>query len=219
MSVYWNLKKKSNNKYIVIQHPLKIQQNNSLCGVKFCGGYGVVAEGSKEYHKLKKIPMFKKAKELPLAFLKKAGFRLRDIQLVFGHDIYYHYLEAVGLDTNMKPIAPISREIEQPFVDVRVAELIEQNKEELDTLADNAISIPETQEEVLQVMEEMNITDSLPELTTEDIIAVHEREGLCPHVKDDGTVCENKRSLSSPGGFCFGHIRYDEDRLGAKDKS
>lgn len=207
MSIYWNLKRKTDKNYIVIQHPLKIQRNVSLCGIKFCAGYGVVVENSKEYRDLKKIPMFKKVKELPLSFLKSAGFRLKDVQLVFGNDIYYHYLDAVGLGKDLKPIEPVVKEVEQPFVDVKVAELIEQSKEELDVLSDNPV-----------VAERLLEDERYPALTTDDIINVHKQDGLCIHVKSDGTVCENKKSIASPSGYCFGHVRHDPERLGSREE-
>lgn len=192
MSIYWGLKKeKTNRKYIIIKHPLRFMGNLSVEGVKFCAGCGVVEENSKAHRRIMSLPMFRKAKILSLDFLKKMGFKPRDIQMIFGYDIYRHYLDAIGLNPDLTPmVKEVSKETTQPFDDVKVQDLITENKEELDKLPDKA-------------------TKPIPE---EEILAYRKEEGLCLYKREDGSFCANKSVAYSKGGMCFGHIKYDPTR-------
>lgn len=80
--------------YIIIQHKIK-GVNYNINGVKFRGGYAVIEKDSKTHAMLKKIPLLKGAKELPLSFLKELPFVTRtvDIRTIFGVEVYEHFLK------------------------------------------------------------------------------------------------------------------------------
>lgn len=81
------------NEYVVIKHALR-DMNGNLAGVKFRGGYAVVAKGSKSYLQLKQLPLVKGQPEFPLLFLRELPFitRSADIKMVFGQDVYHQYV-------------------------------------------------------------------------------------------------------------------------------
>jgi hypothetical protein len=99
--------------YVVIRHPIPNFKNTNVFGIKFTGGFAVVKRNSKDYHKIKKIPVFKKAREFPLEFLKKAGFRGQDIQMVFGRTIFVHYMAALGFNPQGKPLPVEAEKVEK----------------------------------------------------------------------------------------------------------
>ena len=126
--------------------------------------------------------------------LKKAGFRPKEVQLIFGYDIFRHYLDAIGL--NYPDLTPKVKEPTQPFDEVKVEELITENKEELDALPDTK---PST-------------------LPLEEVLMSRKESGLCVYQKEDGEFCENKAFQYSKGGMCFGHIKYDPTRKTKTDE-
>ena len=199
MSIYWGLKKrKTDKKYIVIRHPLRFNGNINVNGIKFCAGCGVVEEGSKAHREILKLPMFKKAAILPLSFLKKVGFKPKDIQLIFGYDIYYHFIEAIGLNSNLIPKV-ISKEVDQQFDNVKVEDLV---KEDLND--------PSVIHELDLLTDEISTSEVTK--TSEQIVEEHKTLGLCSYINKDNIVCSNISLDSSPSGYCFGHIRFDNKR-------
>lgn len=87
---------KGNIDYVVIRHPLR-DIEGLIAGVKFRRGYCVVNKKSRYYTKLKQLPYLKNALEFDLPHLKTLPFimRDRDVEVVFGKDVYYHYKSAV----------------------------------------------------------------------------------------------------------------------------
>lgn len=79
--------------YIVIKHRLS-DIDGFIEGVKFRRGYGVVDKNSKAYIRLKKLPLIKDGLEFPIIHLKKLKFiiRNRDIETVYGKDVYIHFM-------------------------------------------------------------------------------------------------------------------------------
>lgn len=232
--MYWNTrrqkKEKSQLDYVLMKHPLPVTGNVHVMGVKFCGGYAVVAKDTKIYHAIKRIPIFKGAKEFPLSFMKQLGWRCKDVEMIFGHDVYCHYMESIGLTPQGKPIVVESEEKSEEtdkvvaFEKEEVADIKEEfsaelseEKEELDSELE--LSEPEEAEEEpeeehiadLEEPKEEEDLDELPELSPQEIAAAHKEQGLCSYISDD-KVCNNKASVSSPSGFCFGHIRFDPER-------
>ena len=92
---YWLTKGTSlDREYIVLKHLIP-GTNAVINGIKFRGGYCVVEKDSKAYHSLKKMPMLKGSKELPLLSLRTLPFitRSMDVFHVFGKDVYNKYME------------------------------------------------------------------------------------------------------------------------------
>lgn len=87
------------NEYVVIKHALR-DMNGNLAGVKFRGGYAVVAKGGKAYKQLKMLPLIKGQPEFPLIFLRKLPFitRTEDVKVVYGQDVYSKYLEQLHVE-------------------------------------------------------------------------------------------------------------------------
>jgi hypothetical protein len=96
MSLYWNTKSYGGKEYIVMQHPLR-DICTKMCGIKFHYGYGVVQKESKAYKMLKAMPFLRNAQEFPLTILKTLKFvtRSKDIEMVFGRDIYISFQRAM----------------------------------------------------------------------------------------------------------------------------
>jgi hypothetical protein len=217
MSIYWSLKKRMTDKeYVVVRHPLRFNGNLTVGGIKFCAGCGVVEKDSKAYRDLFKLPMFRKARTLPLDFLKKAGFKPKEVQLVYGPDIYYHYIKSIGLNQDLTPIT--TKEIEQPFDEVKVEELTEETSsepeqeepEEEKVVAMEPEEVEEIKEELAEELTEES--EDLPELSTDEIVEAHKLQGKCIHVLEDGTVCDKNSSRGSVSGYCFGHLKLDPKR-------
>ena len=205
--MYWSTKSfhgKTDKNYIVVKHPLRFFGNSFIAGLKFCNGYTVVEKDSKPHRDLKKNPMFKKSQEFGLSFLQKAGFRTRDIELIFGKDIYYHYLEAIGLDSFLKPLPGR----EQPKIET----MPESQAELVEPAVEQTEEVEATEQVAENAVCEQNANEmTIPQLSVEEISAAHKEIGLCSHVKPDNMVCENKSSKGSPSGYCFGHIRHDPE--------
>lgn len=83
-----------NKEYVVIKHRLG-DTNGFINGVKFRAGYGVVEKNTKTYFTLKKLPHVSGQPEYPLTHLLKLKFvtRTSDIKMVYGQDVYYHFLK------------------------------------------------------------------------------------------------------------------------------
>lgn len=95
----WNTKSSLNRvkEYVVLQHRLK-DMNGNIAGVKFRGGYCVVEKGSKAYISLRQLPLLKGQPEFPILHLRKLQFitRTMDVKMVYGNDIYYHYVRELN---------------------------------------------------------------------------------------------------------------------------
>lgn len=192
--MYFSTKKlreaRSGTKYVLLRHPLKVTGNVWIMGVKFCNGYGIVEKDSKVHKNIARSPIFKKHKSFGLEFLSKAGFRVKDVLVIWGKDIYYNYLDAVGLNADLTPkIGKITKE--ESNILKEVAEVIEDVVIETSDTEDSGVN----EEEV-------------PAMSLEDTIAAHKEIGLCIYLKADNTVCSNKvTKQSKTGNYCFGHIK------------
>jgi len=90
---YYNGKKNDNKEYIVIRHKIPGVDVN-LFGVRYRAGYGVVAKGSKEYHRLKNVPRAV-AQEFHISVLKTLNFITRDeeVNVIWGAAVYNYYMK------------------------------------------------------------------------------------------------------------------------------
>lgn len=100
--------------FVVLKHRLN-DMNGMLAGVKFRGGYGVVEKNTKIYFTLRQLPLLKGQPEFDLLHLRKLKFitRTQDVKLIFGQDVYYHYLKQLN-----------------PVLDVEVQVRVEKAEEE-----------------------------------------------------------------------------------------
>ncbi len=90
----WTTKSLSRaREYVVLKHKLS-DINENISGIKFRGGYCVVEKGSKQYLILKQLPLLRNQPEFPLIHLRKLKFitRTSDVNLVFGKDVFNHYM-------------------------------------------------------------------------------------------------------------------------------
>lgn len=90
----WTTKKLDRDReYVVVRHSLR-GINYNIKGVKFRDGYAVVEKDSKVYYELKKMKPCAVVQEYSLDFITKLPFitRSKDIQMVFGKDVYHHYV-------------------------------------------------------------------------------------------------------------------------------
>lgn len=204
--------------YVVVKHPLQTTGNAWIMGVKFCNGVAVVAKNSKEHNTLKRSLLFKKRREFGLDWLPKFGFRTKDVSLIFGKDVFYAYLDAVGLGPDLKPLHKSEAEQQEELIVAYEKEEVEQIKEELkEELEEESVELDEPENVASEdEQEKSNETESIeevqeePEMTLEETIQMHMNLNLCVHLKDDGSVCKNKVSKGSPSGnYCFGHIKKD----------
>jgi hypothetical protein len=114
MSV-WTTKAQGRAKeYVVLKHNIP-NANYIVGGIKFRGGYAVVEKGSKTHHNLLKIPVLKGAKEFPLTFLRKLPFisRTKDVDMVYGKDVFYRFIEAEEAEKLAQNTAQKVEEVEQ----------------------------------------------------------------------------------------------------------
>ena len=198
--MYWN-RRKTDNDYVVIKHPLRNSTNTYFQGLKFARGYAVVVKESKSYFLVKKAPFLRNHQEFELAHLKEV-FRLREIELIFGKDVYLHYLDAIGLGIDGKPI----EKTEDKTQEIEIPEEIETKVPEEEPQPVEVIAEPEPVPEV-EVEEKVVLDD----LTEEQKAAAFKNMGLCHYIKKNGEACGNKAIKSSPAGYCFGHVRFDPD--------
>lgn len=93
----WTTKKLAREReYVVVKHSLR-GINYNIKGVKYRDGFGVVEKDSKAYFELKKIKPAAITSEHSLDFLLKLNFinRSRDIELVYGKDVYHYYVNKI----------------------------------------------------------------------------------------------------------------------------
>lgn len=100
MSIYWSTKSIASNnqkEYVVVQHKLR-GFNGSFLGVRFREGYGVLLKDSKVFHNLKRNSMLKTQNTMPLLTLKNLKFVCspKQIEYIYGKDIYYHYVQQLN---------------------------------------------------------------------------------------------------------------------------
>lgn len=197
----WN-RKVTNNEYIVIKHPLRDSSNTYFNGIKFTRGYAVVVKNSKSHQFVKTAPFLKNRKEFDLAYLKNI-FRLKEVELIYGKDVYWHYLKSIGLDKNSTT----------PTVETKTSTELEKNTSleathSEEVVQPDAVDIEDSVEE--QALEN---TEILEDLTVEQQSKAHKTLGLCSYIrKKDNKVCTHKALKSSPAGYCFAHIRFDPDK-------
>lgn len=93
------------NEYVVIKHALR-DMNGNLVGVKFRGGYAVVAKGGKAYLQLKMLPLVKGQPEFPLIFLRNLPFitRTGDVKIIYGQDVYTQYLAQLHVEIDKEVV-------------------------------------------------------------------------------------------------------------------
>ncbi len=111
----WNTKTslKRVKEYVVLQHRLS-DMNGNIAGVKFRGGYAVVEKGSKQYLSLRQLPLLRNGPEFPIIHLRKLRFitRTLDIKMIFGPDVYYHYL------TELNKVLEAEQEVKEAEAEV-----------------------------------------------------------------------------------------------------
>jgi len=193
--MYYTTKKQGalDKDYILVKHPLNIGGNYFLMGVKFVNGIAVVERGSKVHKNLLRSPLLKNRKEFGLEWLVKFGFRTKDVQMVFGKDIYYSYLKAIEKEKT-----------KQAEIDSIVKEAMEAIPTQLEELTlEEVSSEPNPIEDVIE---------EAPTMSLDDIIAAHKVLHQCILVKEDETVCDKPVSKGSPSGlYCFAHMRKDPE--------
>lgn len=206
--------KKLDREYLVIRHPLRLTGNTWLMGIKFCNGVGIVEKGSKVHRSLNKSPILKKRKEYGLDYLPKLGFRTKDISLIWGKDVYWHYLDSIGLNADLTRKEEIKEEPKVvAFEPKDIEEIKEELREEFEDESEEVLE--EMAEEIVEdKSDEIEIEEEIPELTPEEIIAAHKEMSLCIHQKEDGNICKNRVSKGSiSGNYCFGHIKRDPEYI------
>ena len=82
--------------YIVIRHKIR-GFNGEVYHIKFRESYAIVNRNGKQHNYLRKINMLVKDFERPLEFLSKLKFinRARDVDLIYGKDVYRHYVDSI----------------------------------------------------------------------------------------------------------------------------
>lgn len=97
--------------YIVIKHTLR-GVNYVINGIKFRGGFAVVEKNGKSHQALKKIPMLRKAVELPITHLKKLPFisKTSDIKVIYGQDVYKKFLEIYSVEQKIEKIKAVEED-------------------------------------------------------------------------------------------------------------
>lgn len=187
MSVWTTRSLEKDQEYIIIKHYLP-GINGKIQGVTFRGSYGVVEKGSKMHRALMRMPVFKNASELPLIALPKLPFitRTRDIENVYGRDVYTKYMKAI-LEEQEK--AKLAKQAEEDAVEqLRREEL--QKKVELEDKLKEA----QSQEDIAKVEE---IVSEMPQVTK------------CIFETSTGTLCKFDAWDCSPSGHCKMHVTDD----------
>jgi len=208
--MYWN-RKVTDNEYIVVKHPLRDSSNTYYHGIKFTRGFAVIVKNSKSHQFIKTAPFLRNHKVFDLTYLKNI-FRLKEIEMIYGKDVYWHYLKAIGLHANELPtekteVTPQDEVITQEEQPVTEA-LVEEPVSELSGLGDD-----DAPQYILEEKEEEEEPLNLEELTPEQRAEAHKTLGLCSYIrKKDGKVCDNKALKSSPAGYCFAHVRFDPEK-------
>jgi len=205
--MYWN-RRVTDKEYIVVKHPLRDSSNTYYHGIKFTRGYAVVAKGSKSHTFIKSAPFLKHHKEFDLSYLKNI-FRLKEVKLIFGHDVYHHYLQSIGLNDNGSPTEKTEEKPQEEQITEEKESVIETT--EVEAMPEvPALCEEDSPQPVLEKEEE---AVDLESLTPEQRAEAHKTLGLCSYIrKKDGKVCDNRALNSSPSGYCFAHVRFDPER-------
>lgn len=92
MSIYYGLKN-SHREYVVVKHGIP-GTTNTIMGIRYMDGFGVVAKDSKEHKRLRQISRAV-VDEYPITFLTKlkAVINKKQIKAIWGADIYRCFLQ------------------------------------------------------------------------------------------------------------------------------
>jgi hypothetical protein len=180
MSVWTTKSLPINKDYIVLKHTLP-GINGKIYGVTFRESYAVIEKNSKTYFQIKRMPVFKTAGEYKLTILGKLPFitASKDIQKVYGKDVYVKYLIAVEEERKQAKLSEKQQKIEE-----------DQKRRELEIQLKEA----QSQEDFEKVNE---IVSELPQVS------------LCKFTTKLGTLCKHEMSLVSPSEYCKKHILKD----------
>lgn len=175
--MFYSMKARSKElkEYVVIRHPQKPTGNVWMGGLKFTNGIAVVEKNSKVHRLLGRNPVFRHRKEFTLDWLPKFGFRTQDVLVTFGKDIYYSYLNAVGLGTDLKPLPKPEEEADESMADQTLEEVEDSKSEEsTESTMDSHTSDETTQvvgyepEDVEEIKEELAKEIDDPEYPEEE---------------------------------------------------
>lgn len=207
MSVYSTKYLGRDRDYIVIKHNLR-GVNLTVQGVKFRGGYAVVEKDSKTYHMLRKFPNLRNSPEFPLTTLGTLPFitRARDVQTVYGKDVYIHYVKAVNeaqakQAENAKLEAERKEQEEQAKREAQLAEKqrLEEEKKKLQE------EIAKAKEEAEQEQPQEELVQALEKVETEE----QSFSDKCIFRTTTGKLCKNDAIAESPSGYCKMHLLQD----------
>ncbi len=189
--------------YVVMKHSLR-GIDGQIHNIKFRDGFAVVDKNSKAYRQLKSFPNLRNAKEFPLTFLRSLPFitRTRDIEMVYGRDVYLSYLDAVDKEKADKEAQDklqreqaLAAEQAQRELDLskkqQIEEKIAQLEETLETAKEEVAEITEVQEQI------ETLEAQIPEVTK------------CAYRVREGTLCKYDAAKESPSGHCNLHILKD----------
>jgi len=200
----WGIKASGRDRnYVVIKHGLR-GINGQIHNVKFRDSYAVVDKDSKDYFRLRKFPNLSKAKEFPLTYLRSLPFigRTKDIETVYGKDVYLSYLKAVEAEkeakeaqdklnreqTNAAEQAAREEELsKKQAIEAKISQL----EETIESAQQEVTEIKEVKEEIQELQSE------LPDITK------------CSFRVQGGTLCKYDAAEESPSGHCNLHILKD----------
>jgi len=191
MSVWTTKSLEKDIKYIVIKHYVP-GINGKIHGVTFRHSFGVVQKDSKTHRNLKRMPVFKNAVEQPLTFLSKLPFitRSKDIQLIYGREVYSKYLLALEEERQAAKLA------EQAKIEAEDQKRREELKEALQAQEEAEEKLKEAQQsEDVEKIEE--IKSEIPQVTK------------CRFETRNGTLCKFDAYEASPSGYCKTHTLQD----------
>ena len=105
--------------YIVIRH-IHRGFNGEVYHIKFREGYAVAQKNGKQHNTLRKFNMLIKNFERPLEFLSKLKFinRARDVDLIYGKDVYRKYIDAITGEEKKEAAQTIIKEVEAHKLDL-----------------------------------------------------------------------------------------------------
>lgn len=186
---YWTTRSTNKNtNYIVIRHALR-GINGKINGIIFRNSYGVVEKDSKAYKMLKRIPQLRNADEKPITFLNKLSFitRSRDIEKVYGKDVYTKYLLAVKQEAEQAKLAKEAqeeKELQERAEQIKLKQELEEKLKEA--------QLPEEVEKIEEVISDMPQMDKCSFFN-----------------KVDNKPCKKNAYEASPSGYCKMHIFHD----------
>lgn len=130
MSVWSTKALAQDSNYIILKHTVP-GVNHTINGVKFRAGYAVVSKPSKTYSNLKKLPVLKNARELPLTFLQKLPFITKpiDVKIVYGTDVYRYFQEAMKIENEKQAEIKKEEEIKQHRADETKCQMLTQRSD------------------------------------------------------------------------------------------